>query len=131
MTVLDRATESPMAVYRRHLAQGQLAYQYSLAANAPFFYPRVVCPYTGSDAFEWRVSSGLGTVYAVTVVHASKDARYNVVLVELDEGFRLLSRVDGVAPESVRIGLRVKVRIHTPANAEEEPYPVFEPLEAG
>ena len=131
MTILDRTDESPMAVYRRHLTQGELAYQYSLAAKAPFFYPRVVCPYTGSDQLEWRVSSGLGTVYAATVVHASKDARYNVVLVELDEGFRLLSRVDGVPPESVAIGLRVKVRIHTPANAEEEPYPVFEPLEAG
>ena len=127
--MLARATESPMSVYRRHLAQGELAYQYSLEANAPFFYPRVVCPYTGSDQLEWRVSSGLGTVYAATVVHAAKDARYNVVLVELDEGFRLLSRVDGVSPESVAIGLRVKVRIHTPANANEEPYPVFEPLE--
>ena len=131
MTILERAVESPMAVYRRHLARGELAYQYSSAAAAAVFYPRLVCPFTGSDRLEWRVSRGFGTVYAVTVVHAAKDARHNVVLVDLDEGFRLLSRVDGLPPESVRIGLRVKVRIHIPANADEEPYPVFEPLAAG
>jgi len=119
MNIHDRATESPMAVYRRHLAHGELAYQFSVAANKPVFYPRIVCPYTGSARLEWRVSSGFGTVYSVTVVHASKDARHNVVLIDLDEGFRLLSRIDG---------MRVKVRIHIPADADEEPYPVFEPL---
>lgn len=128
MSIHDRATESPMAVYRRHLAHGELAYQFSVAANKPVFYPRIVCPYTGSGQLEWRVSDGFGTVYSVTVVHASKDARHNVVLIDLDEGFRLLSRVDGIPPAMVRIGMRVKVRIHIPADAEEEPYPVFEPL---
>ena len=52
MSIHDRATESPMAVYRRHLAHGELAYQFSVAANKPVFYPRIVCPYTGSGQLE-------------------------------------------------------------------------------
>jgi hypothetical protein len=36
-------------------------------ANRAVFYPRV-CPFTGSDRLEWRVSVGLGTVYATLPV---------------------------------------------------------------
>ena len=126
--MLTRAIESPMAVYRRHLDRGELAYQYSASARAAVFPPRLVCPYTGTEPLEWRVSRGLGTVHAVTVVHTAKDARHNVVLVDLDEGFRLLSSVQGIAPEAVHIDMRVRVRIAIPASADEAPYPVFEPL---
>jgi uncharacterized OB-fold protein len=116
-----------MAVYRRHLELGELAYQYSPAAKAAIFYPRLICPATGTDQLEWRISEGLGTVYAVTVVH-NKDARHEVVLVDLDEGFRMLSCIEGVPPETVRIGMRVKVRIKPADGAEEASHPVFEPL---
>ena len=130
-----RTTESPMAIYRRHLQQGHLAYQYSPTAKAAVFYPRIIDPHTGSDGLEWRISAGTGTVYAATVVHTSKDARHCVVLVDMDEGFRILSRIEGIAPEAVRIDMRVKVRIRFPAAdataaAEESPYPVFESIDA-
>ena len=63
------------------------------------FYPRVLCPFTGSDKLEWRVSKGLGTVYATTVVHPGEGAPYNVALIDCDEGFRLMSRVEDIAPD--------------------------------
>jgi uncharacterized OB-fold protein len=34
-----------------------------------------------------------------------------VVLVDLDEHVRLMSRIDGVAPEMITIGMRVQARI--------------------
>jgi uncharacterized OB-fold protein len=38
-----------------------------------------------------------------------KDVKpYNVALINLDEGFRMMSRVEGIAPEAVKIGMRVK-----------------------
>jgi uncharacterized OB-fold protein len=40
-----------------------------------------------------------------------------------------MSRVEGIAPDKVRIGMRVKARVH-PAKGDEDPYPVFDPLEA-
>ena len=125
---MERMTESPLALYQAHLEAGELAYQWSPAANRAVFYPRVVCPFSGSDRLEWRVSSGLGTVYATTVTHPREGASYNVALIDCDEGFRLMSRVEEIAPDGVRIGMRVRLRIHRPGGGE-PPYPVFVPVE--
>jgi len=125
---MERITESPLAVYQAHLERGELAYQWSPLANRAVFYPRVICPFTGSDRLEWRVSAGLGTVYATTVTHPREGAPYNVALIDCDEGFRLMSRVEGVAPEAVEIGMRVEFRVHRP-QGDEAPYPVFTPVE--
>jgi hypothetical protein len=40
---------SPHATYVAHLAKGELAYQWSPDAARPVFYPRLVCPYSGSS----------------------------------------------------------------------------------
>lgn len=121
-------TESPLGTYQRYLEEGQLAYQWSPEARRAVFFPRLLCPYTGSDRLEWRLSAGLGTVYATTVTHPREGAPYNVALVDCDEGFRLMTRVEEMAPEAVRIGMRVKFRVHRPGG-DEPPYPVFVPFE--
>jgi uncharacterized protein len=127
---MERIAQSPLAVYQEHLDKGELAYQWSPAANRAVFYPRVVCPFTGSDRLEWRISAGLGTVYATTVTHPREGSPYNVALIDLDEGFRLMSRVEDIAPDAVRIGMRVKFRIHRP-QGDEPAFPVFTPAGAG
>jgi uncharacterized protein len=125
---MERMADSPLAVYQAHLEKGELACQWSPEANRAVFYPRVICPFTGSDRLEWRVSSGLGTVYATTVTHPAREgAPYNVALIDCDEGFRLMSRVEDVAPEAVKIGMRVKFRVHHPGG-DEPAYPVFVPV---
>lgn len=121
-------TVSPLATYIQYLEKGELAYQFSPSANLPVFYPRLVCPKTGSTDLEWRVSQGLGTVHATTVVHPQQGGPYNVALIDVDEGFRLMSRVEDIDPTAVKIGQRVKFRVH-PAESDEPPYPVFTPVE--
>ena len=125
--------QSPLAIYQTHLDKGELAYQWSPEAGRAVFYPRLVCPYSGSTALEWRVSTGLGTVYATTVTHPQQGEPYNVALIDCDEGFRLMSRVEDIAPEAVSIGMRVRFRVHKPPNSkdggEEPAYPVFVPAE--
>ena len=64
--------KSPLNTYLAHLEKGELAYQFSPEAGKAVFYPRVLCPFTGSGKLEWRVSKGLGTVYATTVVHPGR-----------------------------------------------------------
>ena len=123
---MANAATSPLGAYLDHLRRGELAYQFSAAANAAVFYPRVICPFTGSDDLQWRISKGLGTVYATTVVTPQKGDPYNVALIDLDEGFRLMSRVEDIPPLDVRIGMRVKFRVHA-AEGDEPPYPVFAP----
>src|SRR3954447_2115681 len=119
-------TTSPYATYLSHLEKGELAYQFSPAANRAVFFPRLLCPYSGIDKLEWRVSKGRGAVYATTVVHPAEGAPYNVALVDCDEDFRLMSRVEDVAPDAVKIGMRVKFRVHKPGG-ENDPIPVFTP----
>lgn len=115
--ISERVTEAPMQAYQRRLNAGVLAYQYSPVAERAVFYPRLVCPFSGSDRLEWRESAGRGTVHAVTYLYPKGEPAYNVVLVDVDEGYRMMSRVlapDGVAGDSVKIGDRVRVRIvHT------------------
>jgi uncharacterized OB-fold protein len=120
---------APLKTYLDHLARNELAYQFSREARRAVFFPRVLCPFTGSDQLEWRISKGLGTVYATTVVHPAEGKPFNVALIDCDEGFRLMSRVEDIAPEQVRIGQRVRFRVH-PAEGDEDPYPVFTPAES-
>jgi uncharacterized OB-fold protein len=125
---MPNAPTSPLTAYLEHLEKGELAYQFSPEANAAVFYPRVICPFTGSDRLEWRVSKGMGTVHATTVVYPQQGAPYNVALIDIDEGFRMMSRVEDIPPLDVRIGMRVKFRVHH-AEGDEPPYPVFTPAD--
>jgi uncharacterized protein len=109
---------SPADVYAEHCRRHELAFQLDADGGA-LFRPRV-----GHDT--WRVSAGRGAVYATTVVRPRDGDPYNVALIDLDEGFRMMSRVVGCAPEHVAIGMRVRLAW---AGAEAEdlpPVPVFE-----
>lgn len=119
--------KSPLTLYQEHLDRGELAYQVS--DGQPVFFPRVVAPRTGSTDLQWRVSKGEGCVYATTVVYYKSEAPLNVALVELDEGFRMMSRVENIAPESVHIGMRVKLRV-LPASEGRAALPVFVPAQS-
>jgi len=125
----QRLETSPLGAYREHLARGELGYQWDEQAQRAVFYPRVVAPGSGSTALIWRVSKGLGTVYATTVVHPREGMPYNVALIDIDEGFRMMSRVRCTAPEDVRIGMRVRMAVEEPGGTE-PPYPVFDVVEA-
>ena len=50
-----------------------------------------------------------GVVYSTTTVHA-RDGAYNVCLVDLDDGVRVMGTVVGIAPDDVRIGMVVSAR---------------------
>jgi len=119
---------SPLQRYLKHLENGELAYQYSPAAGRPVFFPRVACPYTGSENLEWRISSGRGVVHATTTVHPASGDPYNVALIDCREGFRMMSRVEGVAAADVTIGMEVELRV-IPQSGDEPPMPVFVPVE--
>jgi uncharacterized OB-fold protein len=118
---------SPLGVYLEHLKRGELAYQVSSDDGTPVFFPRVVAPGTASARLEWRIAKGFGTVYSTTVVHYKGEPPLNVALIDVDEGFRLMSRVEGVDPKDVRIGMRVKLRV-VPGDVSRPPYPVFTPI---
>lgn len=125
----DLKKKSPLGIYIEHCKKGELAFQVT-GDGKPVFFPRIVAPGTGGGSLEWRVSKGLGTVHATTVVHTKDKPTYNVALIDIDEGYRMMSRVEDVDPMQVKIGMRVKVRMH-PGDEKQPPYPVFTPAEAG
>jgi hypothetical protein len=124
----DLKQHSPHGIYLEHCRKGELAYQVSARDGKAVFYPRVSAPRTGHSDLEWRVSKGLGTVYATTVVYYKNEPPLNVALIDVDEGFRMMSRVEGIDPMQVRIGMRVQVKM-LPGDEKQPPYPVFTPAE--
>jgi uncharacterized OB-fold protein len=119
----------PDAAFAAYLAQGRFMLQRCAACDRHVFFPRVVCPHCGGTRLDWVQASGGATVYSTTVVRrkAQHGGDYNVVLVDLDEGPRMMSRVEGLSPEAVRIGMRLKSRI---ASAAGEHAVVFDPAQA-
>jgi uncharacterized OB-fold protein len=117
------SVEAPAIAYRRHLEKGKLGYQRCTDCSAAVFDPRVLCPFCGSSELEWRESVGRGTVYATTAVHSRNRDTRNVILVDLDEGFRMMSWVEGVRADEVEIGTRIRFEVRQ--GEEDEPVAVF------
>lgn len=102
----------PENEFRRFLEQGKFMIQRCRTSGQYFFYPRVAAPVVGSTDLEWVEASGRAEVYATTVVRQrNAEDDFNVVIVSLHEGPRMMSRVDGIAPDQVRIGMPLEARI--------------------
>jgi uncharacterized OB-fold protein len=75
--------------------------------------PRPACPKCRSFEKEWAPSSGRGAIYSwVTYLespHPGFKAPYSVVLVEMEEGVRLISTMVDLAPGEISIGMPVEV----------------------
>ena len=118
--VVENETGSggPEAQYFARLSRGEFAVQACQACEARIFYPRTVCPHCGGTRLTWVSASGRGTVYASTRLKDKAGQPYNVCLVDLEEGPRLMSRVEGFPDAAAPIGLAVKARLslegHTP-----------------
>jgi uncharacterized protein len=116
---------SPEAQWRAALSEGAFMLQRSRSSGEFCFPPRVFAPGTGTDDLEWVQASGAATVYSVTIISPKPPADpYAVVLVDLAEGPRVMSRVDGIAPEAIHIGLAVQARV---AEGEDGPILLFDP----
>ncbi|MGC6391506.1 MAG: hypothetical protein EBT20_05925 [Alphaproteobacteria bacterium] len=99
----------PEGRFHEFLEEGRFMIQRSTTDGAYVFYPRVVNPFTGADDLEWVEASGRGTVYATTSTsrRPEQGGDYNVALVDLEEGPRMMARVVDIPPADVTIGMSV------------------------
>jgi len=108
-------------VFWEGVHDGRLLLQRCADCAAVRHPPRPMCPQCNSLRWDSFEASGRGVVHSFVVPHEPLppgcDAPYGVVLVELDEGVRLVSNLTGVAPEEVRNEMPVEV--------------VFEPVDDG
>jgi hypothetical protein len=92
---------------------GGLQFQRCASCGYTRFPVATICPECLSTSFTWASDSGLGTVWSYCVYHRAFDAAfrpavpYNVALVELDSGPRLISNVLGIERSALSVGLRV------------------------
>lgn len=76
-------------------------------------YPRPFCPHCWDDDIRPVQASGQGTLYTYSTVYANDLAPfaerlpYVAAIVELAEGPRLITLVEGAAPEDLRVGMPV------------------------
>ena len=79
------------------------------------FPPREICSHCLGRKSEWAQSSGHGTIVSFNVMHQvyhpgfAGEVPYAVVLVELDDGGRLISNLVDCPLDQIAIGLRVEV----------------------
>ncbi|SEN42873.1 hypothetical protein SAMN04487857_11664 [Pseudomonas sp. ok272] len=104
----DIREQAPYQRYLEGLSRGALVYQHCHECGQAVFYLRPCCSRCGSVELQLRDSLGLGTLYSSSVIF-DKERNYNLVLVDLDEGFRMMSTVPGCDAPS--IGARVRARV--------------------
>lgn len=69
----------------------------------------------GSQALRWDEASGQGVIYSFTIIHQNKspefinDTPYNVAIVQLQEGPRMMSNIVDIDPGELRVDLPVTV----------------------
>jgi uncharacterized OB-fold protein len=86
--------------------------QRSVVTAKAIFPPRVMAPGSGETELEWVQASGRGVVQSFTVVpQRPPQADYNICLIDLEEGPRLMSRLVGVDHQEIAIGLAVEAVI--------------------
>ncbi len=98
--------QGPDAVFAAGLAEGEFRIQRCESCGAHIHYPRALCPECGSSELAAVPASGRGTVHATSVVRVrpGHGEDYNIALVDLAEGPRMMTRVVDTSPQDVRIG---------------------------
>jgi uncharacterized OB-fold protein len=96
--------------------EGRLMIMHCRACDRPYFYPRRYCPRCWSDDTEWRQATGRGKVHTYSVVHQNPAppfsgwCPYAVLLVDLDEGVRMMANWDRSTDlAQLAVGLPVEV----------------------
>lgn len=105
------AATGPDIQFQQFLAEGRFMIQRGINSGKYVFFPRTFAPGTG-EALEWVEASGRGTVYSTTAIHKRPpEPAVSVVLIDLEEGPRMMSGVEGMDATKVPIGLAVTARI--------------------
>jgi uncharacterized OB-fold protein len=107
-------------------AAGELRYQRCRRCSAVSFPPVEACRECLGADLAWEVSAGRGAVYSWTVVHRPATPAFAVpyapAIVDVDEGFQLLTNLVDVAPGDITAGLPVAVRFVPVAGGLTLPY---------
>jgi uncharacterized OB-fold protein len=107
-------------------------YQRCQDCSQPVFDPAPMCRWCNSTALVWQQSAGLGTVYSWTVAWRPQSPAFRTpycpAIIDMDEGYQILSNVIGCWCNQVFVGMRVQVEFH---DYGELALPYFRPARPG
>lgn len=118
--------------YWEAMADGRLSFQQCGDCGHRWLPPRAECPRCLSSDRHWLQSSGHGRLISWVVYHQSFHAMttdwvpYNVAIVELEEGPRLISNIIGVPNDALKADMALRL---SPQRRDNIVVPCFTPLE--
>jgi uncharacterized OB-fold protein len=109
--------------------QHRLTVQRCRECGGYIFPPQDFCRFCFSDRLEWAEASGRGTVYSFTVIWRPQTPAFQIpyvaAIVDLAEGYQMVSNVVDCPWQDVRVGLPVEVTFED--RSETISLPVFRP----
>jgi uncharacterized OB-fold protein len=110
-------------------SRGELIYQRCVACGTIAFPPTDLCRACLDARLEWETSVGTGRLYSWTIVWRpvtpAFTAPYAPAIVDVDEGYQMMTNLIGIAPNDITVGLPVRVSFHRVGSDLCLPY--FEP----
>lgn len=118
--------------YWEGLRQGKLLIQRCTSCNTLRHPPQPMCESCQSIEWDTVESKGKGKVYTYTVMHYPEIPPFDypnaIVLVDLNEGVRLVSQLEGCKPDEITIGMPVEMEIKEVQ--EGMSLPIFRPAQS-
>ncbi|MBM83725.1 MAG: hypothetical protein CMJ78_24475 [Planctomycetaceae bacterium] len=129
------------SAFAAFLDQGQLQGSRCTSCEAVFVPPRGWCPKCHQSDMQWTRTSGTGRLFAFSCIAIGppwmaaygydRDHPYCSAVVELDEGPRVVGRLEGVDtndPENIKIGMWLVLQQDDSKSDDSRICPVFSPV---
>ena len=106
--------------------RGELTFQRCNDCEGITFIPQPACLHCLSTNMRWEQSAGKGKVYSWTVVWRPQtpafEIPYVIAIIDMDEGYRMMTNVIGIDPAALEVGQRVAVSFHEMSDEITMPY---------
>jgi uncharacterized OB-fold protein len=107
-------------------AVGELRFQRCRGCRAAQFPPAEVCRRCVGTDLAWERGAGVGTLYSWTVVYRPVTPAFRVpyapAIVDLDEGYQMVTNLVGLTPDAITPDLPVQVEFHHAGGGLHLPY---------
>ena len=111
--------------------RGELLFQRCGVCGHATHTPAYLCANCTSQDLTWERSVGTGAIYSWTTVWRPQipafEVPYVAIIVDMDEGWQVLSNLIGCEHDAVEIGTRVAVEFHPIERGYQLPY--FRPID--